>query len=227
VGDVVVAAIDGPRADDRERRLVGAHLADLHVAGVRAQEHARPGPEAVLHVGRRVIRREGELREVVLLQLDLRPADDQEAEIPEDREQVGANLRDRVHVAAVELEATGQRQIEGPGSELRFTGGSREGSQPVGERDLHLFLESVDARPDRRAIRARDVTHERQHRGEITLLAKDLGVLGSQRLLGRGRSKSVVEPAAQGVEALLDRLDGILRPAHVAPISVGRLLRRR
>lgn len=227
MGDVVVAAIDSPRADDRERRLMRAHLADLHVAGVRAQEHARPGPEAVLHVGRRVIGREGELREVVLLELDLGPADDQEAEVPEDREQVGADLRDRVHVTTAELEAARQRQIEGPGRELRFTCRSREGSQPVGERDLHLFLEGVDARPDRRAIGARDVTHERQHRGEITLLAKDLGVLGAESLLGRGRSKGITEPGAQGVEALLDRLDGILRRAHVAPISVGRLLRQR
>jgi hypothetical protein len=227
VGDVVVAAIDGPRADDRERRLMGAHLADLHVAGVRAQEHARPGPEAVLHVGCRVIGREGELREVVLLELDLGAADHQETEVPEDREQVSADLRDRVHVTTVELEAARQRQIEGPGGELRFTGSSREGSQPVGERDLHLFLEGVDARTDRRAIGARDVTHERQHRGEVTLLAKDLGVLGPERLLGRGRSKGVAKPGAQGVEALLDRLDGMLRRAHVAPITVGCLLRRR
>ena len=52
------------RARQRARLLAG----DVH-------------PEAVLHVRRRVIRREAELREVVLLELDLRPVVHGEAEL--------------------------------------------------------------------------------------------------------------------------------------------------
>ena len=55
------------------------HLADLDVARVRAEQDARADPEAVLHVRRRVIGREAELREVVLLELDLGAVGDGEA----------------------------------------------------------------------------------------------------------------------------------------------------
>ena len=55
-------------------------------------------PEAVLHVGRRVVRREAELAEVVLLALHLGPVVDGEAEAHEDVDDLVADARDGVRV---------------------------------------------------------------------------------------------------------------------------------
>ena len=56
-------------------------------------------PEGVLHVGRRVVRREAELAEVVLLELDLGPVVHGEAEAHEHVDDLVAHDRDGVRVA--------------------------------------------------------------------------------------------------------------------------------
>jgi hypothetical protein len=124
VGRVVVAAVDGAGRDERHR-AAGArrHRADLHVARVRAQERAAGGrPEAVLHVGRGVVRREAELGEVVLLELDLRPVVDGEAEAHENVDDLVAHARDRVRVPEGRRRAGRQRHVERGRLEL---GGAR------------------------------------------------------------------------------------------------------
>ena len=62
--------------------------------GVAPRRH----PEGVLHVGRRVVRREAELGEVVLLELDLGSVVHGEAEAHEDVDDLVAHDRDGVRV---------------------------------------------------------------------------------------------------------------------------------
>src|SRR6185369_13032794 len=97
---------------------VGAHFTHLHVTGVRAQQDTRVGlaaldlhPEAVLHVRRRVVRRESQLGEVVALELDLRTPSDLEAERTEDVQDLVRDLGDRMMVTAF-ADAARQRHVE-------------------------------------------------------------------------------------------------------------------
>ena len=87
---VVVAPVRRPRRDERHRRGVAGHRANLDVsscawAAAQSARRLAPHPEAVLHVRGRVIRREAELREVVFLDLDLRAVVHGEPEADEQR----------------------------------------------------------------------------------------------------------------------------------------------
>ena len=121
VGGLVAVALAGDR--DANRRLVLLHEADLHRAGVGAEEqrgafvavralHLFVEPEGVPHVAGGVVLRDAERAEVVRVQLHLGAFDDLEAEALEDVEDAASHLRDRVEAAAAERPAR-QRHVEG------------------------------------------------------------------------------------------------------------------
>ena len=86
-----------PRHDDAHGRPLGLHDADLHGRGVRAQEGVGREVERVLHVARRVIGRQVEGLEVVVVRLDLRPLRHREAQAREHGDDLVAHLGERMH----------------------------------------------------------------------------------------------------------------------------------
>ena len=104
MGHVVVAAIGAARCDDPVRRRLGLHRPDLHRRGVGPEQHALAPLvgaeiESVVHLARRVLRRDVERREIVEVVLDVRPFDDPEAHVGENRDQLIQHLADRVNGA--------------------------------------------------------------------------------------------------------------------------------
>ena len=73
---VVVATIDAAGHDDANRRLLVFHHADLHGRCVRAQHQSVVQVERVVHRARRMVRRNVERFEVVIVVFDLRTVDD-------------------------------------------------------------------------------------------------------------------------------------------------------
>src|SRR5690606_6898039 len=72
VRDIRVTAIDPPRADDADRRLLRLHGAHLYRGGVSTQQHAGIEIEGVVHRPRRVMPRNIQRFEVVVVVLDFR-----------------------------------------------------------------------------------------------------------------------------------------------------------
>ena len=183
VRDVVVAPVDGAAADDRHRRPVRAHLAHLDVAGVRAQAApARPRrafhlhPEAVLHVGRRVIGRERELGEVVALELDLGAPGELKAERAEDLEDLELHAGDRVQVSARQRQPARQREVERsarrarPRARLCASAPSR-----ASKAASTASLTALTFSPICFALLGQDPAHSAQERSQLAFLAERLG----------------------------------------------------
>ena len=89
-----IAAIAFPGRDDRDRRSVLLHRANLHRRGVRSQQHRVGQPERVEAFARRMIARNVERVEVIVSRFRLGPDDDGKA-VP--REIGAAVLDDPAH----------------------------------------------------------------------------------------------------------------------------------
>ena len=85
VGQIRVAAIDPARRNDSQRRLALLHHPDLHRGGMGAQHPAILEVKGVVHGPRRMMGRDVERLEVVVVVLDLGAFRDLEAELAEQR----------------------------------------------------------------------------------------------------------------------------------------------
>jgi hypothetical protein len=99
VGGVVVAPVRLAGDDDVDRRLLDLHRPYLVGRRVGAQDDVVREVERVLHRPRRVVGRDVERGEVVVVELDLRALDDVEAHPDEDVLHLAAGLGDQVQVA--------------------------------------------------------------------------------------------------------------------------------
>ena len=142
-----VAAVHHARDDHAHGRRVLLQRAHLHRRRVRAQQHALTRGrvllsgevERVVHVHRRMVRREVERLEVVPLALRLGPHRDREPELAEDRADLVDDRRDGVH-RADPAAPRGHREIErGPA-----TGGCRLARGERVERLLDGALQAVE-----------------------------------------------------------------------------------
>ncbi len=99
VGYVRVAAVYAPGGDDLQRRRVLLHVTHLHRRGVRAQQPMGVKIEGVVHRPRRMVRRNVERLEVVVVVLDFRAVGDVEAHAREQCFQAFERARDRMQSA--------------------------------------------------------------------------------------------------------------------------------
>ncbi len=79
-----------------------------------------------------------------------------------------------------------------------------DGVEALVERGFDLLSERVRLLSEGLAVGRRHRGHLLQDRGELALLAEDLGVLVAERLLGRCRFEATAERRTQGLE----------RPSH-------------
>src|SRR5690606_4158949 len=136
------------RHDDLERRLVRLHVAHLHRARVRPEQTTVSGPEGVLRVAGRVLRREVEGPEVVVIGLQLWPGDDLVAERREHVQQTVGDEREQVK-AAPGSSGAGQRDVKGLRTELCPDGLTLQLLQSLVDRGLYRLFERVDLLPAR------------------------------------------------------------------------------
>jgi hypothetical protein len=116
VGLVGIAAIDLSGGDHAQRRLVRAHETHLHARGVGAQQAAVGKIEGVVHGPRRMVRREVQGLEVVVVVLDLRAIGELVAQAREDVGDALEGARDRVQVAQLAT-AAGQSHVNALGGQ--------------------------------------------------------------------------------------------------------------
>jgi hypothetical protein len=151
-----------------------------------------------------VIRREGELGEVELFQLDLGAFHGLEAQIPEDDQQVVLGLGQRVQVAPRGRDPRRHRQVEGRGVELCPAALEAQRLEAPGEAGLDLILEGVDALADALSILGGHLAHELEDLGEPTLLAQHHGLLVPEGLLVRSSLEASGKILAKQLEGFLD-----------------------
>ena len=104
-----VGPIDPAGRDDADRRPALFHHADLHGAGLAAQQHVVVQEERVEGVARGMVLRDVERLEIVVVALDLGAEGDLEPEPDEDVLDRGDGLRERVQPSARRLAGRGAR----------------------------------------------------------------------------------------------------------------------
>lgn len=215
MGRIVVAAIDRAGRDERHGRRMGRHRANLNVARVRPQQRSTGGPvldarnvhpEAVLHVGGGVVRRESELREVVLLELDLRSIVDGEPETHQNVDDLVAHARDRVRVPEGCGFTPRQRHVERRGPKLRFAARAIDRAEPLFERGLDVAAQRVDEFANRFALVRGCRPQLLQDGRQFAFFSENLGVLVAQGLLGGRRLEAHPKGGPQDRQRPIRRL---------------------
>ena len=148
VGGVAVAAVGAAGGDDPERRLAGQHGADLHRAGVGAQQQRAAVDlgvevERVEHLPRRMLRRDVERLEIVPVVLDVGAFRHGKAHVGEDRHDLLGGLAHRVDSPKRPL-ARRQRDVDPLGLQPRRQRGLLQHRPARRQRLLDLALDRVE-----------------------------------------------------------------------------------
>ena len=171
VRDVGVAPVDPAGHDEAHGRPLRLHRPDLHGRGVRPQQRVLAQVERVLHVARRMIARDVEGLEVVVVALDLRTLGDREAEPGEDRDDLVVDARQRMQ-RSLRRPAARQREIEAPSPAFGLPLRRRRRGQPRVQEALELALGLVGGGADERALLGRQGTERSQELRQRALAAE-------------------------------------------------------
>ena len=190
MGGIAVHAIGAARRDDADGRPGVQHGAHLHRRGVGAQNmrravRLRRHIESVLHLARRMVGRDVQPGEVVVVEFHVRAFGDAKAQVGKDGDDFFQHLADGMDGAAV-FRTRGQGDIEllgcKPCIQRRFTQFGLAG----GNRRRHRITQAVELRPLQLALIRRQRTHGRQQGRHRALLAQGRHAHGFQRgFIGR------------------------------------------
>src|SRR5690606_18587012 len=116
------------------------------------------------------------------------------AERLEDVQDLVERPPDRVQVAAQWRQATGNRQIERWGLQLRLPRGAHQLLQASLESRLDPGSSSVDLLPDGPTLAGRDSTHQLEQTGELALFAEEIraGAAQLRLVVGSGEPGSIL-----------------------------------
>ena len=166
-----IAAIHPAGGHDPHRWGVVLQMADLHRRGVGAQQLAVRQIEGVLHVPRRVVGRDVEGSEVVVVGLDLGALLHPVAQARKDVHDLLDRADQRVAMAR-RREAGGHGHVEGFGGDALGHGRRFHRLQALAQQALHLFLEHVGPLAHQGALVPWQLAHGPQYARELALLAQ-------------------------------------------------------
>src|ERR1700722_7833632 len=184
---VGVTPISAPRANDPDRRLLRQHRAHLHRAGVRAQTFPLARfigrkKERVVHLARRMSRREVELSEIVVVALDVRPFGDGKAHLGENGGDLVHHLADWMDPSGFDAgQADGQRDVGSLAFELGLKACAFQHRAPRRERFRDLILQRIDGRALGLALVRSELAERGEQRGDRSLLAERSDARGLER----------------------------------------------
>ena len=138
--------------------------------------------ERVLHRPRRVVGRDVERREVVVVELDLGALDDVEAHAQEDVLDLAPGLGDQVQVAGRQRRVAGQRDVDAVLGQAALELGVLERGRALAEHRLERLAHLVRGLADRAALLRRQVADAAQDAGQLGLAAQ----VADAQLLERG-----------------------------------------
>ena len=187
-----VGAVDPSGRDDADGGLLLFHRAHLHRGGLGAQQDVVADVEGVLRVARRVVLRNVERLEVVVVGLDLRAFGHREAHAEEDLLDLFEHLGQRVELAERRGPA-GHRHVELFERELLVEQGRLDRGGALLDERLDARTHLVGELPDLRALLGRELAHLLEDDGELPLLAEvfdpqvveRLEVAGLRQRIGR------------------------------------------
>ena len=166
-----ITAVDPTWRHDPHRWGVGLEVADLHRRGVGAQESAILQIEGVLHIPRRVVRRNVEGGEVVVVGFDFRALRNPIA-------QAGKNIDDFFGCADQWMAVSGRHEAGWSGHIDRFAGDLGrhrrrfKRAKSPGQQGLHLLLEHVGPLTHQGALVAGQLAHGSQYSRKPPFLAE-------------------------------------------------------
>ena len=173
VSDIGVAAIDTAGADDADRRLLRFHGAYLNRRGVGTQQHVRVEIEGVVHRPRRVVARDIERLEVVVVVFDFRPLGHAVADMGEELLDTLKRAGDRVQTTG-SLATTRQGHVDTLGGQLLGEQGLLKHGFAGIQGVLHLILGSIDQGASLWALFGRQLAQSLHQGGQFAFLAKVL-----------------------------------------------------
>ena len=173
VRGIGVAPVDAAGDDHVHRRLVQLHGADLDRRGVRPEDDLVRHVERVLHRPRRMRGRHVERREVVVVELDLGPLGDREAERDEDVLDLAARLGDQVQVAVRQGRVAGQRHVHAVAREPLVELRSLEVAAALGQQRLDRLPDRVGDLADLATLLGRKLADRAQHARQLRAAAEE------------------------------------------------------
>ncbi len=166
MGLIVVVTIDAARRDNTDRRLLVFHGADLHAGGLRTQQASGIEPESVVVSARRMVTRNIQRIEVVVIVFDFRARRHGKAELTEETFNTVDGASNRMQ-AAVFNAATRQRDVNGLCGQTRIQRCAFQFSFTRVQRLLHLLFRLVDDRTGCRTLFRRQLTQGGHLQGQM------------------------------------------------------------
>ena len=161
---VVVVTINAARRDDTNRWLLGFHGADLYARGLGTQQASSIKPESVVVSARRVVTRNIQSIEVMIIVFDFWPGCHGKAKLTEETFDTVDGTGNRMQTAVFNA-ATRQGYINSFRCQTRIQRCAFQFSFTRIQRLLHLLLCFVDNRTSCRALFWRQFTQGRHLKG--------------------------------------------------------------
>ena len=182
MGHVRIAAVHAPGRDHAQRRFVVFHVTHLHWRGVRAQQPVGVEIKGIVHRPRRVVRRDIERLEIVVVVLDLRSVGEFETHAREQRFKPLERARDRMQSARAHAPPR-QRDVDFFGRNLARARLRLQRRAPFRQRAGECLLGIVDQLADGRTLFGRQAAQVLELFREHAFLAQ---VMHAQCFHGAG-----------------------------------------
>ena len=179
-----VRTVNTARRDNTDRRLALFHRADLHRGCLGTQNDIVRDIEGVLRVARRMILRDVQRLEVVVVELDLRAFRDREAKTEENLLELVEHDVQRMLLADDNV-LTRQGNVDGLRLQLLLERSLLDQLLLLVNDGFDLRTNVVDQLTNNRTLLCGNVLHALEQRGQLTLFAEELnaGLVQRARIL--------------------------------------------
>ena len=179
-----VRTVNTARRNNADRRLALFHRADLHRRGLRAEHNIIRNIEGILRVACRMILRDVQRLEVVVIQLNLRTLSDREAQTEENLLELVEHDVQRMLLADDNV-LTRQGNVDSLRLQLLLECSLLDQLLLLVNDGFDLRTNVVDQLTNNRTLLCGNVLHALEQRGQLTLFAEELdaGLVQRARIL--------------------------------------------